>query len=166
MKNEMRITKKFLNRIKEDLYRPHDFAYERVGFVFCKHISGLLLASEYRPVPDDLYIEDRMVGARFSGEEIRLAMQRSLKTKEGVFHIHIHEHKGDPELSGVDVRSVTEIAEAIMGVNSAAPHGCILLSEDRCKTYILNKNHRKLEHIKTSIIKFPLTFFYPKGEFI
>lgn len=166
MKHELKITKRFLSRIREDLYRPHDFAYERVGFVYCRSSAGLLVASGYHPIPDDFYIEDRMVGARFSGEAIRLAMQRSMKTKEGVFHVHVHEHKGEPELSNVDIRSVVEIAEAVTEVNANSPHGCILLSEDWCKTYVLNRSKKKLELTKTSVIKFPLTFFYPRGEFV
>lgn len=166
MNLEIKITKDFLNQIKSDLYRPHEFAYERVGFVYCKPTLGSWVASKYQPIADEKYIKDPYVGAKFSGDEIRIAMQRSLKSKEGVFHIHIHEHAGEPHLSAVDIRSVTEIATALSNVNSSAHHGCILLSEDWCKAYVLNPVTKKLELIKTKVIRFPLTFFYPRGEFL
>lgn len=168
MKIEMRITKNFLKDIRHDLYRPHSFAYERVGFVYCRSYSKdhMLIASTYEPVADHFYIEDKMIGARFSGEAIRLAMQRSLKTKEGVFHIHVHEHRGEPELSRVDIKSVLEISCALSDICPEINHGCILLSEDQCKTYVLDNNKKKLELIKTSVIGFPFSFFYPEGEII
>ena len=164
MKKELQITKKFLNQIRHDLNRPHEFAYERVGFVFAKSESsnGSLIASAYQPIADENYIKDMMVGAKFSGEVIPKAMQRSLKTREAVFHIHIHDHTGEPELSGIDIRSVTEIASAVSEVCPETSHGCILLSEDSYKTYVLDKNKR-LQKIKTQIVGFPFSLFYPNG---
>lgn len=162
---QFKITKRFLKLIRHDLYHPHSFAFERVGFTYCRMegAGGALLATDYVPISDDLYIEDKYVGARFSGEAIRLAMQRSMKNKEGVFHTHIHEHKGDPELSSVDIRSVIEISKALCEVSPGLLHGCVLLSENRCKVFIFDKVANKLVQIKTNEIGFPFSIFYPKG---
>lgn len=168
MNDEMKITKNFLKKIRNDLYRPHLFAYERVGFVYCKAVekNKALLATAYEAIPDQLYIEDKMVGAKFSGDAIFGAMKRSLKTKEGVFHVHIHEHKGEPHLSNVDIRSVLEISNSLSDVNPDIKHGCILLSEDWCKTFVLSNDKKSLKLIKTDVIKFPFSIFYPKGQLL
>lgn len=168
MSDELKITNKFLKEIRLNLYRPHPFAYERVGFVYCKPAKkkGSLIASTYEAISDQLYIEDKMVGAKFSGDAIFAAMKRSLKTKEGVFHIHIHEHRGEPHLSNVDIRSVLEISNSLSDVNPNIKHGCILLSEDCCKTYVLSDDKKSLQLIKTYVVKFPFSIFYPKGEML
>jgi hypothetical protein len=167
MNHEMKITNRFLKEIRKNLYRPHSFAYERVGFVYCKATKeGSLIASTYEAIADELYKKDKMVGAKFSGDAIFAAMKRSLKTKEGVFHIHIHEHKGEPHLSGIDIKSVLEISNSMADVNPNVKHGCILLSEDWCKTYVLTNDKKRLEAIKTNVIKFPFSILYTKGELL
>ena len=83
MKATLRITRVLLADIQRDLERPHDFASERVGFVFCRFGStgaaGLVvLAHEYMPVADDHYIDDARFGALIGPDPPWLADVRSM----------------------------------------------------------------------------------------
>lgn len=158
MKTQFKISRPYLDEIKADLLRPHEFAYERVGFLYGVHSSNLILAQEYEAINDSDYIHDEKIGARFSGDVIRRALERSMRTRQSVFHTHIHDHAGEPFLSSVDVKSVVEISRSLTAVNPDVEHGCLILSNDQCKAYIL-KDSGRLEPILTSVIGFPNTVF-------
>src|SRR5258706_14024832 len=100
MNVRLRITRQFFERMSADLQRPHNFAYERVGFMFCKQSkipSGiLLLPYKYEPIRDDQYLVDETVGARFDSSSIREAMQIALAEGSSAFHVHLNNHKGFP----------------------------------------------------------------------
>ena len=72
----LRIRRALLADIRCDLERPHEFAFERVGFVFCRFGStktgGLVvLAHEYMPVEDEHYIDDSRFGALIGADTRR-----------------------------------------------------------------------------------------------
>jgi hypothetical protein len=117
-----------------DLQRPHDFAYERVGFMFCKESkipSGiLLLPYRYEPVRDDQYIADETVGARFDSSSIRGAMQIALAEGSSAFHVHVHGHKGIPGFSGTDSREMQALMPCFVNVRPDRVHGALVLSQD------------------------------------
>src|SRR3712207_8699096 len=103
MTTGIRLNSALYEHMLGDLRRPHEHAYERVGFVSAKtaNISGehaLVLLTEYRPVLDEHYIPDPYSGARINSAAIREAMQRALDTGGGVFHAQIHEGPGKPGL--------------------------------------------------------------------
>ena len=54
---KLRIPKMLHDEMLVDLRRPHAFAFERVGFMYCKQSSlrngRLLLAYKYRPIEDE-----------------------------------------------------------------------------------------------------------------
>lgn len=120
--------------IHEDLQRPHTFAFERVGFVECRaaDIEGgiLVLATSYHPVSDEHYVRDDSVGARISGAAFRSAMQSSLSNRTGVFHIHMHEHRGPPIPSSTDRKESRKFVPDFFNVTPSMPHGTLILSKD------------------------------------
>lgn len=161
MNYEFRITDELLKAVRLDLERPHEFAFERVGFIHCNNSVNkkLILATSYGPVGDSKYIPDRFVGAKFSGEEIRAVMEYSLQTKQSIFHVHLHEHLGEPELSKVDQKSIIEITNSVTEVNPSVRHGCILLSDNHCKAYLLSESRKELVQIKATVVGFPIQIF-------
>jgi hypothetical protein len=54
----------------------------------------VLLAEGYHPVADDDYIDDPTVGAMMGQEAIRKALKVALLQPVGMFHVHVHEHRG------------------------------------------------------------------------
>lgn len=130
----LRISNALFDAMIRDLRRPHEFAYERVGFVHCRQStlrSGkLLLAYKYHPIMDEQYLKDKTVGARFDGSCIRDAMQAALTEGSSVFHVHLHEHRGQPRFSGVDRKEMQEIMPCFVNLCPDRLHGALVLSTD------------------------------------
>lgn len=136
-----KIARELLTRIREDVRRPHPFAWERVGFLFARvgnqsHDEKIILPLTYTPVPDDQYIDDPEVGARINSAAIRAAMQAGLSTGMSVFHAHMHEHSGRPRFSRVDLVNYPDLVRALRNVAPGVPHGALLLSEDSCDALV------------------------------
>ncbi len=131
----LRLRRDLLDAVHADLSRPHPFATERVGFLFCRSASlmpssWLSLATDYLPVGDDDYLHDTWVGARIGNRAIRAAMQRVLDTGDGAFHVHRHDHRGHPRFSPVDLHGLAELVPSFKAVGPSAIHGGIVLSTD------------------------------------
>lgn len=134
---KFKLLKGLHDRVKVDLARPHEFAYERVGFISAKLGNRetdelLLLATNYYPVADENYIDDPGSGARINSTAIREAMQLVLDTGEGLFHVHWHAHRGKPGFSSMDSKETPRIVSGLRVVGPHNAHGMILLSNDHC----------------------------------
>jgi hypothetical protein len=90
----------------------------------------LLLAFKYQPIRDDQYLEDTTVGARFDGSCIHDAMQAALTEGSSVFHVHLHDHKGQPRLSGIDRKEMRQIMPCFANLCPDRLHGALVLSAD------------------------------------
>jgi hypothetical protein len=106
-----------------------------VGFLACRAArlskDGIvLLAFEYRTVDDEDYIEDPSVGAMMGSRAIRKALEFALKNKVGMFHIHLHGHRGRPRFSGVDSRESAKFVPDFWNVRPEMPHGALVVSID------------------------------------
>ncbi len=128
-----RITKCLLEEAREDLARPHNFAAERVGFFSCKAASvkprGLIiLAHRYHPVADTDYLDDKTVGAMMGPEAIRKALQFALGDEVGMFHVHMHDHPGQPNPSRTDLNETAKFVPDFWHVRPRMPHGAIIVS--------------------------------------
>jgi len=125
-------------QIIRDLSRPHPFATERVGFLVGRLGSlesggQLILLTSYHSIPDEQYIKDFSVGARVGSDALIWAMQaayRGRSVREGIFHIHIHGHHGEPRMSATDRRETPRLIPGFQSVGRAAAHGIIILSSD------------------------------------
>lgn len=123
-----------LKLIREDLVRPHAFAFERVGFLSCRmaHLkpSGLiLLACEYLPVANEDYVNNSTVGAMMGADAIRKALQFALNDV-GMFHVHMHDHFGTPRPSKVDLNETAKFVPDFWHVRPEMAHGALILSRD------------------------------------
>jgi hypothetical protein len=130
----LRISNHLFEHMLHDLRRTHEYAGERVGFMHCRQSAlrhgTLLLAHKYEPIRDDQYLEDPSVGARFDGSSIREAMQTALTEGTSVFHVHLHDHRGQPRLSGVDRREMRQIMPCFVNLCPDRLHGALVLSID------------------------------------
>ena len=65
---------------------------------------------------------------------IRKAMQRAYNGGSqdiGLFHVHVHEHRGVPGFSRVDLTESMKFVPDFFNAVPAMPHGAIVLSHDR-----------------------------------
>ncbi len=135
MKIFLRITRKLLEEIHTDLSRPHPYAFERVAFVSCTvaeqgHGDLLLLASTLHPIADLDYEVDFTAGAMLGAGAFRKALQYSFSHSVAMFHIHRHEHVGQPAFSSFDIRESACFVPDFWNVQPKFPHGTLLLSHD------------------------------------
>lgn len=136
MRVEIKLTGGLYNEMMCDLVRSHPFAAERFGFVFGRmgtlSDQGLaVFLNRYHPIPDSQYLEDFTVGARISSDAITWAMQavyHGRSTREGIFLIHVHAHKGETGMSEVDSREQPKLMPGFQSVGRDAAHGIIILS--------------------------------------
>ncbi|MGI8835651.1 MAG: hypothetical protein ACR2H4_03320 [Pyrinomonadaceae bacterium] len=149
-------------RVREDLARTHEFAYERVGFISARlgnltSAEPLVLFTNYYPVPDDQYIDDRYSGARINSTAIREAMQCVLDSGEGLFHVHCHAHKGRPGFSSMDLDETPRIVSSLQVAGPTQAHGMVLLSNDRCITHVWMPGASKaIVADSVSVVGYPL----------
>ncbi len=117
-----------------DLRRPHAFAYERVGFLYCRQTAipagHLLLGHTYRAVKDSQYLPDPSVGAKFDSSAIREAMQFALTEAASILHVHLHDHAGQPRMSPIDSREMQSLMPCFVNLCPARIHGALVLSRD------------------------------------
>jgi hypothetical protein len=138
MRVDIKLTGFLYDRIMADLIRPHSFAAERVGFVFARIGSladegKLILLSRYHSIPDEHYVDDPSVGARIGRDAMTWAMQAVYKGRsahEGIFHIHLHGHRGETGMSRTDAREIPRLIPGFQSVGREAAHGIIILSSD------------------------------------
>jgi hypothetical protein len=140
----IKLTRALYLSILGNLVRPHPFAAERVGFAFGRMGSlpsggRLVLLNRYHPIPDDQYVDDPSVGARIGSEAPTSAMQavyHGRPSREGIFHVHLHGHKGVTGMSGVDSREIPALMPGSLSVGPRAAHGIIILSLDHGSGWI------------------------------
>lgn len=163
MKMRLRMTHSMFAKIVADLRRPHEFAYERVGFLFCKQSrtpSGvLLLAFKYGPIRDDQYIRDESVGARFDSSSIRDAMQVALSEGVSVFHVHLHDHTGKPRFSGTDVREMQALMPCFVNVRPDRVHGALVMSLDSATANGWSASQSGAEKVRVTVVGSMLRIF-------
>jgi len=159
--NTFRIQRSLLDKIRSDLRRPHQFAFERIGFTFCK-AAGLsdgilIIADTYEPIQDENYIKASHVGAKMNGEAIRAAMQKSLSNQACVFHTHLHDWAGIPAPSPTDSREWKKFLPDFFNATPQLPHGAIIVSADVLSVWVLMGKQAKLEQIaRVEIVGTPL----------
>jgi len=135
MKISFKITAKLLAQIHHDLSHPHPFAAERIGFVQCQvaALHGkrlLILAHEFHPIEDADYLNDPAVGAMMGPAAIRKALQIAYAAPMCMFHVHRHDHRGDPWFSHIDLTENQKFVPDFWHVQPKFPHGAIVLSFD------------------------------------
>lgn len=141
---DVRFSGQLYSQVLADLNRPHPFAAERVGFLIGRFgamgdLPDAVLLTQYRPIPDDHYIDDPKVGARIGPQALTAAMQvahAGRKSAEGIFHVHLHGHRGETRMSVTDQREIPSLFPGFRAVNPSAPHGIIILSLDHGSAWV------------------------------
>lgn len=149
MRTHIKMTGGLHAAIMQDLTRRHPFAAERVGFVFGRLGSlgeggQLLLLTRYHSIPDEHYVKDHTVGARIGTEALTWAMQavyHGRPTREGIFHIHLHGHRGETGMSATDRREIPKLIPGFQSVGRDAAHGIIILSVDHGTGWVWTKGN-------------------------
>ena len=135
MKARIKIPNAMLDDIRQDLHRPHAFAFERVGFMTAGVAQAgpgqlLFLARAYRPVADEDYVPDPSVGVKIGSDAMRKAAQFAYQPRSALLHIHTHGGIGRPDFSGVDLTSGSEFVPGFFHSVPRMPHGMLVLSND------------------------------------
>lgn len=130
----LKIDGALLDKVRQDLHRPHPFACERVGF-FTAGAADLgdrllLLVRDYRPVADEDYEIDRKVGAKIGSAAMRKAVQSAYRPAAVLLHVHTHGGRGKPSFSGVDLNSAKAFVPGFFETAPRMPHGLLVLSVD------------------------------------
>lgn len=131
----LKVTRAMLDEMRVDLRRRHPFALERVGFLACRFAQTpstkvLVLAARYEPVADEDYIDEPGYGALIGSAAFRKAMQLAYSQRLGQFHVHLHEGRGKPRPSGIDLRESSRFVPDFFHVRPDLPHGILILSSD------------------------------------
>ncbi|WP_293346346.1 hypothetical protein [Phenylobacterium sp.] len=135
MKVLFKIGSGLLRCIRQDLYRKHPYAHERVGFITAKAAAlaggGLCVtAYGYETVADDHYMDRPEVGAFVGAAGLRAALQHAYRAKCSMFHVHLHEHRGRPWFGEYDLSENAKFVPDFFNVAPATPHGAVILSHD------------------------------------
>lgn len=171
MSTQLKMTGVLREQMISDLARPHPFAAERVGFASGRLASladqgHLILLTHYHSIPDDKYLRDDTVGARIGPEAMTWAMEavyHGRRAREGIFHVHLHGHRGLTRMSGVDRNEIPKLMPGFQSVGREAPHGFIILSLDHGLAWAwLPKSMGGVELDRVSVIGAPLEVFEHK----
>lgn len=135
MKTQLRITRQLLDAMRADLRRPHRFAAERVGVLYCRFALLpkkvlAVLAFRYRPIPDGQYINDPGFGAVIGSDAFRDVIQNVHDEPVGAFHVHMHWGRGTPRPSPPDLAETAAFVPDFFHGRQTIPHGALILSED------------------------------------
>lgn len=162
MKASLKLCHDLLRGIHADLSRPHRYAAERVGFLACQlartNYGICILGQNYLPVADDDYEDDPSVGAMMGSQAIRTALQYAYNHRTAMFHLHRHDHVGQPSFSSVDEREAAHFVPDFWKVAPGLPHGTLVLSHDRIHGKWWHPRTRSIQSIDEYVtVGFPTT---------
>jgi hypothetical protein len=117
----------------------------------------LLLVTDYLSIPDAHYINDPGVGARIGSAAVRSVMERAFSTREGILHVHQHEHSGPPRFSRIDRRELGKLIPSFHNLGGSAAHGALVFSLNNVTGLIWTTKQGPLQPIrKVSTVGYPL----------
>lgn len=168
MSLHLRLSGALYREMIADLLNPHPFAAERIGFALgrmtaIENAGHLVLLTGYRSIPVEEYLDDPLVGARIGSDAITWAMQAAYHGRpigEGIFHIHLHHHRGPTGMSSVDVREIPPLIPGFQQVGPDAPHGILILSLDHGAGWIWLPYHQNATQVeRISVMGSPVMIF-------
>lgn len=157
MTSVFRITSALLEKLHDDLSRPHAFAGERVAFLSCRtgslNAGGIvLLAHSIHVVSDEDYERSHTMGALIGSAAFRKILQYCYAHKVSIFHVHRHDHDGAPAFSKIDIQESAKFVPDFFKVRPDQPHGALVLSMDSMSGLIWRSRMSKPERITKSTI--------------
>lgn len=169
---DIRMSKALYDLICKDLARPHEHACERVGFVFGRISERygrdpIIYLMHYQPVADERYIQSNDFGALIDDAVILETMQeirRQRGTGYGAFHVHIHEHVGQPSFSRPDIKSLPAMIPSFQRMDTKGADGLLLLSENHGIAMVWLSDQDAVFASTISVIGAPIKIFNFRGE--
>jgi|SRR5579862_2366985 len=168
LKYEVRMSSDLYESMLADLRRPHEHAFERVGFAFGRRCrlsdsSSIIYLHRYQSVDDDRYIRTNEFGALIDDEAI-LAIQQEVRRLRsgfgGAFHVHLHDLPGTPNLSGADMVGIPPVARCLQRMDPDGASGLVLLSSDKaCAQLWESRDSEGRECDLVSVIGVPLNVY-------
>jgi hypothetical protein len=138
--SRLHITHALAEEMRADFARPHEIAAERVGIVRVRYASPsarhVIVVVGYESAPDDAYVRGR-AAANF---DVRWLMQRAdaaAAERCGVMWVHLHEHKGEPRFSSIDLKTSRGICPALALACPRFPQGALVLSADAAAAHVV-----------------------------
>lgn len=165
LKYEVRMSSDLYEAMLTDLRRPHEHAFERVGFAFGRRcrpndLSSIIYLHRYVPVDDDRYIKTHEFGALIDDEailEIQQEVRRLRSGCGGAFHVHLHDLSGMPKLSPADMIGIPPVARCMQRMDPDGASGLLLLSSDKaCAQVWESRDSEGRECDLVSVIGVPL----------
>ena len=130
MKTTVRIARRLLAEIDDDLDRAHEFAGERLGFVLARWVQAdielVVIPFRYISIADENYIDDAKVGAKMNSTAIRAALQATLDHGATCLHVHAR-HPAMPFFGDLDLAEQAKLMPSFRAAVPNAPHGALLL---------------------------------------
>jgi hypothetical protein len=166
----LRMPERLHQQMIEDLQRPHEYAFERVGFLYTKskwldNKTLLIIATSYEAVAEEDYLEDDSVGAKIGANAIQKAQQTLFDQKGGCFHVHLHDHPGKPLPSGTDCDSLPGVVQSLTNISKGQATGYLILSENSFFTAIRFPEYAGLQEADlVTVVGFPMQFHYRDGK--
>lgn len=169
---DIKLSGELYNEIFQDLNRPHPFALERIGFALgrigsCLDNDRIVYLTKYHVIPDGQYIDDPTVGARIGSDAIVWATQAAFygrPTCEGIFHVHLHAHRGEPAMSITDAREIPKLIPGFRSVGRESVHGIMILSFDHGTAWVSLPGETNLIIARTiSVIGAPISTFQQRS---
>lgn len=121
-----------------DIKRPHEFAFERVGYFLGKHDNNenKVMIDDWYTFEDSMYEQNDEVGARIGSVGMKSLMVKALSTNKVFFQFHLHDFAEIPDFSFVDLKSLKEIVPALFSFSTAKLHGALVGNEEHITALI------------------------------
>ena len=127
MNKTLVISTVLLNQAIADLERPHEFAFERIGFFICHNETNTFLSYDWFSLEDGFYVESEQFGALIGADGMQSIMQKAYSTQSGMFHFHLHNFQQDPTFSSVDLHSLrNEMIPSLYNFSQNGIHGGLI----------------------------------------
>jgi len=162
MKATVRIQRRLLVEMEDDLDRPHEFAKERLGFVLARWARAaselVVIPFEYISIADDNYIDDAKVGAKMNSTASRAALQATLNSGAACLHVHAH-HPTMPFFGDLDLTEQEKLMPSFLATVPDAPHGALLLYGTGAVARLWSGNGRPPGYAeRVTVVGFPMRF--------
>jgi hypothetical protein len=167
MKTIVRIPRRLLVEVGEDLDRPHVFARERLGFVLARWAEAagelVVLPFEYISIADENYLDDASVGAKMNSTAIRAALQATLNSRAACLHVHAH-HPTMPFFGNLDLVEQEKLMPSFRATVPNAPHGALLLYGTGALARLWSGDDGRPSYAeRVTVVGFPMRFSWSRS---
>lgn len=123
-----------LRRMRADLVLPPLVGEERLGVAIARYASAynqtVIIIVEYQELPREAYVDRLGAPVSFDTRWLMRAAEAAAKRNAGVFLAHLHDHRGKPWFSPVDMRTNRQVIRPLALIDQSLPTGALLLSRD------------------------------------